>query len=256
VGTRRQNDEVGFTLSFMGRLLCALEETLYFVICEQLEEMNIQNQITTTLPVFDVTSTLSPVIDFFVETTFSHVAVTENNIFIGLLSENDLACFESDKPIDKLRFDLENFFVTTETSWLDVLEKFARNEANILPLVGTEGKVMGYYDLNDIVGEFINTPFFTEPGGILVVSKGIKDYSFSEISQIVESNNTRLLGAFISDSQNDVVQITLKVGAANLNDVTQSFRRYNYEVIWGNSDDLFMEDLKERSDYLDKYLNV
>lgn len=218
--------------------------------------MHIQNQIITTLPILDVKSSLSLAIDFFVETTFSHVAITENDVFLGLLSENDLACFESHQEVEQFRYDLEQFFVTSETSWLDVLEKFARNEANILPVLDTNGKVKGYYDLNDVVGEFIGTPFFTEPGGILIVSKGIKDYSFSEIAQIVESNNTRLLGAFISESQNDVVQITLKIGAANLNEVTQSFRRYNYEVVFGNSDDLFMEDLKERSDYLNKYLNV
>ncbi|NKI30559.1 CBS domain-containing protein [Croceivirga thetidis] len=218
--------------------------------------MNIQNQIITTLPIFDIESSLSEVIDFFVETTYSHVAISENEVFLGLLSENDLACFEAHQKIDQFRYDLESFFVTAETSWLDVLEKFARNEANILPILEEGGKIIGHYDLNDVVGEFIGTPFFTEPGGILVVAKGIKDYSFSEISQIVESNNTRLLGAFISDSQNDVVQVTLKIGSTNLNDVTQTFRRYNYEVVFGNNDDLFIEDLKQRSDYLNKYLNV
>ena len=39
-------------------------------------------------------------------------------------------------------------------------------------------------------------------------------------------------------------------------DILQTFRRYNYTVIFGNADDQFLEDLKERSDYLDKYLNV
>lgn len=218
--------------------------------------MNIQNHILTTLPVFELNDSISKVIDFFVETTYSHVAVSENNIFIGLLSENDLACFESHQKIEQFRYDLESFFVTAETSWLDVLEKFARNEANILPILDEDSLVKGYYDLNHVVSEFIGTPFFTEPGGILVVSKGIKDYSFSEVAQIVESNNTKVLGAFISDSQNDVVHITLKIGASNLNEVTQTFRRYNYNIEFGNTDDQFLEDLKQRSDYLDKYLNV
>lgn len=90
----------------------------------------------------------------------------------------------------------------------------------------------------------------------MVVSIGIKDYSFSEIAQIVEGNNARLLGAFITDSQNDIVEITLKVGTQSLNEVAQTFRRYNYTIVFGNSDDQFMEDLKQRSDYLEKYLNV
>ena len=218
--------------------------------------MHIQNQILKTLPVFEVSETLKKPLGFFEETTFSHVAVVEDGFFLGLLSENDHDCFEAKKKIESFRYELESFFVTIETSWLDVLEKFARNEANILPILDNTNRVIGYYDLNDIVSVFIGTPFFTEPGGILVVSKGIKDYSFSEIAQIVESNNNKLLGAFITESLNDIVQVTLKINASNLNDIIQTFRRYNYTILFGNNDDQFMEDLKERSDYLDKYLNV
>lgn len=218
--------------------------------------MYIQDQIVTNVPIFEVSETLKDVIKFFEETTFSHVAVTENGVYLGMLSENDLACFEPNKTIEEFRYELESFFVVKETAWLDVLEMFSRNESNILPVLDENQVVLGYYNLEDIVGVFIDTPFFKEPGAILVVSTGIKDYSFSEIAQIVESNNARLLGAFITDSENDVVQITLKIGTQNLNEVTQTFRRYNYTIIFGNSDDQFLEDLKQRSDYLEKYLNV
>lgn len=218
--------------------------------------MYIQDQIVTNVPVFEVSETLKDVIKFFEETTFSHVAVTENGIYLGLLSENDLACFEPEKKIEDFRYEVEGFFVTKETAWLDVLEMFSRNESNILPVLDEAQVILGYYRLEDIVSVFIDTPFFREPGAILVVSTGIKDYSFSEIAQIVESNNARLLGAFITDSENDVVQITLKIGTQSLNEVTQTFRRYNYTILFGNSDDQFLEDLKQRSDYLEKYLNV
>ena len=218
--------------------------------------MQIQSLILTTIPIFEVSETLEEVIRLFEETTYSHVGVSENGIYIGLLSENDLACFEPDKKIEDFRYELETFFVTKETSWLDVLEMFSRNEANILPILDEDEIIIGYYDLEDVVGLFIDTPFFKEPGAILVISTGMKDYSFSEIAQIVESNNARLLGAFITDSQNDVVQITLKIGAQNLTEVAQTFRRYNYTIEFGNSDDQFLEDLKQRSAYLEKYLNV
>ncbi len=221
-----------------------------------MEGINIQDHILFTLPVFQIGGTLDAVITFFEETTFSHVAVIEGGAFLGLLSENDLGCFEPETSIEEFRHQLETFSVTNETLWLDVLEEFARNEANILPVLDDANRVLGYYDLTDIVALFIATPFFTEPGGILIISKGIKDYSMSEISQIVESNNSRLLGAFITDNQNDLIQVTLKVNGTNLNEVIQTFRRYGYTILSGTNDDQFMEDLKERSDYLDKYLNV
>ncbi len=219
--------------------------------------MNIQEYIISTLPVFKISDNLKKVISFFEETSYSHVAVMEENAFVGVLSANDLPCFEPEKKIEDFRFQLETFFVTPQTLWLDVLEKFTRNESNVLPVLEENSqRVVGYYDINDIVTFFISTPFFTEPGGVLVVSKGIKDYSLSEISQIVEGNNGKLLGAFITDNQNDLVQVTLKISAGNLNEVIQTFRRYSYTIVFGNNDDQFLEDLKERSAYLDKYLNV
>lgn len=218
--------------------------------------MQIQTHILSTIPVFEIEDSLKKVIKFFKNTTFSHVAVVEKERFLGVLSENDLESFEGEKKIEDYKYNLESFFVRKETNWLDVLENFARNEANILPVLGDEEEVLGYYDLTDIVSVFIDIPFFTEPGGIIVVAKGIKDYSFSEIAQIVESNNTRLIGAFITGIHNDVVQVTLKIGATNLNEIIQSFRRYSYHILFGNNDDQFLEDLKQRSDYLEKYLNV
>lgn len=218
--------------------------------------MQIQSLIISTIPVFKIGDSLKDVIQFFKDTTFSHVAITEEERFLGVLGENDLGNFESNQKIEDYRYNLDSFSVRKETLWLDALEIFARNEANLLPVLDENQQVVGYYDLTDIVKVFIDTPFFTEPGSVLVLEKGIKDYSFSEIAQIVESNNAKLIGGFITDIQNDMVQITIKTGASNLNEVIQTFRRYNYNIIFGTNDDQFLEDLKQRSDYLDKYLNV
>jgi len=218
--------------------------------------MQIQKHIITSLPVFTVDDSFEKLLEFFKESTYSHVAITEQGRFLGVFSENDVEEINPKAKIDDYRYNLENFFAKRDTNWLDVLEAFARNEANLLPVTGDEEEVIGYYDLTDIVAVFIDTPFFTDPGNILVVATGINDYSFSEIAQIVESNNAKLIGAFITEVQNDVVQITIKLSTVNFNEVVQTFRRYNYHILFGSSDDQFLEGLKERSNYLEKYLNV
>ncbi len=218
--------------------------------------MHIQTHILTNIEVFEVGESLEKVIRFFKDHTYSHIAVAEKGRYLGVLNENDLETFEEGKKIEDYRYNLETFFVRKDTNWLDVLEVFARNEANLLPVLGENEDVLGYYNVTDVVSVFIDTPFFTEPGGIIIVEKGIRDYSFSEIAQIVESNNTRFIGGFITDIHNDVVQVTIKIGASNLNEIQQTFRRYNYNILFGTDDDQFLEDLKQRSDYLEKYLNV
>lgn len=218
--------------------------------------MQIQTHIITTIPVFEANEPLEDLVQFFMENTYSHVAIVQEKKFLGVFNENDLENFNIGKKIEDYRYNLETFFVRQETNWLDVLETFARNEANIVPVLDKEDKVLGYYDITDIVSVFIDTPFFTEPGGILVVAKGVKDYSFSEIVQIVESNNSKFIGGFISEMRDEVVHITIKISSNNMNEVVQTFRRYNYNILFGNVDDQFIDDLKQRSDYLEKYLNV
>ena len=115
---------------------------------------------------------------------------------------------------------------------------------------------MGYYQLNDIISMFNHTPFFSEPGGVIVIEKKSNDFSFSELSQIVESNNAKMLGAFISKVENEVTQITIKIGRSGLSSIFESFRRYGYTIVSGHEDDGFLKTLKERSAYLDTYLNL
>lgn len=193
----------------------------------------------------------------FNQLTYSHIPIkNEDGVYLGCISENDVHCFDSDKLIKDYAYAPEGFFVRDDTNWLDILEAFAQNSTNIMPVLSNKNVYLGYYELNDVISLFNETPFFSEAGAILIVEKGLTDYSFSEISQIVESNDGKLLGAFISKIENDVAQITLKISNANINEIMQSFRRYSYNVLSGHEDDTYLISLKERSDYLNKYLNM
>ena len=115
---------------------------------------------------------------------------------------------------------------------------------------------VGYYEIEDIMKFFHETPFLKEPGGIIIVKKGVLDYSMSQIAQIIESNNGKLLGLFISEAEVNSVEVTIKIALGSMNEILQTFRRYNYEIISEHQEDNYINNLKERSDYLDKYLNI
>ena len=65
-----------------------------------------------------------------------------------------------------------------------------------------------------------------------------------------------MLGAFISKTENDVVQVTVKLNNTGLNEIVQSFRRYSYNIVSEFAEDSYIQNLKERSEYLNKYLNI
>ena len=205
------------------------------------------------LPIED---SISSVQDFFADVPFSHFPVVEERVYMGSINAEDAETFDSDKTISDYRFNLQGFFARTTMVWLDVLEVFAQNQTNILPVLSPENAYVGYYEIQDIIRFFNDTPFLKEHGGIIVVERDTLDYSMSQVAQIVESNGGRLLGSFISNSTTQTVQITLKIASGSVNEIIQTFRRYGYSIVSENQEDTYLEGLKERSEYLDKYLNI
>lgn len=216
----------------------------------------ITEYITNDVKAIDSFDSIAAVQNFFSDLHFSHFPVLEDGVYIGSIAAEDIETFDSDKKIVDYRFTLEGFFTKTDTMWLDVLEVFAKNNTNLVPVLDENNSYVGYYEIEDIMKFFHETPFLQEPGGIIVVRKGVLDYSMSQITQIVESNNGKLLGLFISESSIDSIEITLKITLGAMNEIIQTFRRYNYEIISEHQEDNYINNLKERSDYLDKYLNI
>jgi Mg/Co/Ni transporter MgtE len=216
----------------------------------------ILNYITNDYKAIDSQEIIATVQDHLYEIPFSHFPVVEEGIYIGCIIKDDLETFDVDKKVTDYRFTLEPFFARTQMIWLDVLEVFAKNHTNLVPVLDEHNHYVGYYEIEDIIKFFHETPFLKEQGGILVVQKGILDYSMSQIAQIVESNNGKLLGLFVSEANAESVQVTIKISLGAMNDIIQTFRRYNYEIISEHQEDNYINNLKERSDYLDKYLNI
>ena len=218
--------------------------------------MNTEQYIINDIAPFDVTSKIREIQIAFNQLTFSHIPIKKEGVYIGCISENDAHCFDEDKLLTDYLFALDSFFVTKKTNWLDILEAFAVHESNIMPVLGKNNKYLGYYELLDVMNLFHDTPFLNETGGIIVVEKTAKDHSFSEICQIIESNDAKILGVFISNIENEIIRTTIKIGHIGMNAIVQTFRRYNYHVVSNHEEDKFLDDLKDRSNYLDKYLNI
>jgi len=219
--------------------------------------MNLSDYIINDIKPLNHKDKISDLQLLFNQLTYSHFPIkNDDDIYLGCISETDAHCFEASKLLNEYTYSIEGFFVRDNTVWLDVLEAFAQNSTNIMPVLNKNNQYIGYYELNDIISLFNETPFFAVAGSILIVEKGLNDYSFSEVSQIVESNDGKLLGAFISKIENDVAQLTLKIGNTGLNEIMQTFRRYSYNIVSGHEEDSYIERLKERSDYLNKYLNM
>lgn len=188
---------------------------------------------------------------------FTHFPVIENNKLLGSFAEEDIQTIDNKEEELVIHANLlTSFFADEKATILELLKIFADNDTNIIPILDTDKNYIGYYDLRDVLDVFSMSPFMIEESETLIVEKVITDYSMSEISQIVESNDGKLLGSYISEKKGDTVQVTLKIITSEINEIMHTFRRYDYEIISMHENDVYLEDLKNRSDYLQKYLEM
>ncbi|WP_010523409.1 CBS domain-containing protein [Aquimarina agarivorans] len=193
----------------------------------------------------------------FNELTFSHLPVVNDDKYLGSLSEYDVRSYDKEKLVGDFSFDYESFYVKEGMNELEVLETLGKYQTNLMPVLSHEKvRYLGYVELQEVMAVFGDMPFLSEYGNVIVVQKGMNDHSFSEICQIVESNNIKVLAVYVSNLERDIVETTVKTSDGDMNGLLQTFRRYGYEIVSDHYDDVFLKNLQERSRYLDKYLNM
>jgi CBS domain-containing protein len=219
--------------------------------------MNITDYIQNRIKPLTLKSSVKTTIKLLDDYSITHFVVVENNKILGCFAQGDMLQIEnqSDELVAHSHL-LNSFFADKEATVLELLKIFADNDTTLIPVINSEKEYHGYYNLSDVLEVFSMSPFMTDNSENLIIEKTENDYSMSEVSQIVESNNGKLLGVYVSENQRNLVQITLKISTEDIHEIMQTFRRYDYKIISIHENDIYLEDLKNRSDYLQKYLEM
>ncbi|MBU3010669.1 CBS domain-containing protein [Polaribacter vadi] len=219
--------------------------------------MNINDYILKEIKALSLKSTVKNAKKLFKNYPITHFPVIENGKLLGSFTEDDIQTIEhKEKELVEYSYLMTSFFADEKATILELLKIFADNNSTIIPVLNKDKNYIGYYDLCDVLDVFSTSPFMIEESETLIIEKLEVDYSMGEISQIVEANGGKLLGLYISEKQNDFVQITLKIVSDEINEIIQTFRRYDYKIISTHENDIYLEDLKNRSEYLQKYLEM
>ena len=219
--------------------------------------MNITDYILKEIKSLTPKSTVEKAQKLFNDYPITHFNVVENGIFLGSFSESDIQTIENKTALlSEYNHLLTYFFADEKTTVLALLQIFADNDATVIPVLDPTKKYLGYYDLCDVLGVFASSPFMNEESETLVIETVENNFSMPRISQIVEASGGKLLGCYISEKKAGSVQVTLKVVTQKITEIIQTFRRYEYIIVSSHENDSYLDDLKNRSQYLQKYLNI
>ncbi|MBP1674412.1 MAG: hypothetical protein H6Q24_550 [Bacteroidetes bacterium] len=189
----------------------------------------------------------------------SHLPIVNNLDFLGLISDTDIYDMnQPEEPIGNHALTLLKPYVTTEQHLFEVIGLASRLKLTVIPVLDDKSHYKGVITTTDLVRYLAGISSMDQQGGILVLEIVERDYSLSQIAQIVESNNVRVLSMYITSPPDSTrLEVTLKVNTNDLASVIRTFERYNYDVkTWVTSDDSMDRFYSERFDLLMKYLNI
>ena len=188
----------------------------------------------------------------------THLPILDGEKYVGIISEDDLLQAENDNAeLNTLQQSFAATAVKEDEHFLKAVQLAAENGISIVPIVSEDNELVGtvaYTDLLRHASEFMS---LNEPGGLIVLEMESNQYSFNEISKIIESNDAQITQLNTSnDSETGMMQVTIRINKAEVSDIVASFQRYDYNVKHFFGEELYANELRSNYDNLMNYLKI
>lgn len=189
----------------------------------------------------------------------SHIPVVDDSKYLGLVSDKliyDLNLV--DEPIAKEQDKLNTVHAHKDQHIFELAIVMYKLKISVLPVLDDDHYYLGGITLYDLARRFANLFSLQEVGGVIVLALNVNDYSVSQISQIIENNNVKILSFFIDRQPgSNNMDVIIKLDSEELSGVVQALMRYDYNVKAVYQDQSMLTDLyQDRYDQFMKFMNI
>ncbi len=189
----------------------------------------------------------------------SHLPVVDGKELIGLISDKiiyDLNII--DKPVGDYVEHLLSPHVHINQHIYEVFSAISVLKLSAVPVLDLHHEYCGVITVFDLAQKFADLVAVREPGGVIVLELNSIDYSLSQIAQIVEGNDAKIMSFYISHEEDSkMMDVTLKINIVDLSSIIQTFVRYDYNIKAVYMDESIIQNLyDDRYDQLMKFMNI
>lgn len=188
-----------------------------------------------------------------------HLPIVNHREFLGLISDQDIYDLnDADEPVGNHTLSLKKPYVNEGQHIYELIEVLSRLDLSLVPVLNEEKHYLGVVTQEDLTKTFAHLSCMQNPGGIVVLEMSNNDYSLTEIANIVEGNDGKILSMYVSSSEDPSrMQVTLKLNITDLTSILETFNRYNYHIFasYMTSENLD-EFYQDRYDEFINYLNI
>jgi acetoin utilization protein AcuB len=214
--------------------------------------------LSQTLPYLRMTDKVYQALQLMNENHVTHLPITDGEKLVGTIAETDLLQAENDRhTLDALQQSFSDVSVKEDEHFLKAVQLAADSGLSVIPVVNDDNELLGTVAYNDLLrfsSEFMS---LSEPGGLIVLEIPSNQYSFNEISKIVEMNDTQITQLNTSnDPESGMMQVTIRINKPEVSDIVGTFQRYDYNVKYFFGEELYENELKSNYDNLMNYLKI
>jgi acetoin utilization protein AcuB len=214
--------------------------------------------ITEEIPPLKPNEPALKAVSWMDEFKVSHLPVVAGRNFLGIISESDLLDLDSaSNSINESRVPLTNVFSYDHHHLFEVAKTLSDHNLSVIPVLNNKDQYIGSITISKLMKVIAEMSVVSDTGGIIELELNVNDYSLAEIAQIVESNNAKILGSFITSHPDSTkIQLTFKTNRNDLGAILQTFNRYNYTVTAAYDHGGREKDMKTRYDSFMKFLDL
>lgn len=214
--------------------------------------------ISSSIPPLSPTDRVYQALQLMTDYHLSQLPVISEDRYLGLVTEDQLLNVENDQDsLETIEREFSRLSINGSLHFSEAVKMMNEFSLNVLPVVDFEGLWLGAIAASDLL-KFVGKMYGTEePGGIIVLELEKREFSFSEISKLVETNDasiTQLNTVF--DNNLGVLFVTLKINKFEISDIISTFQRYDYSVKYYFGEEAYENELKSNYDHLMNYLNI
>jgi len=214
--------------------------------------------ISASIPSLNLNDPVYQAIDLMADFHVTNLPIVAEDKFIGIVSESDLLNVADEAtPLSQI----ENFFskiaVHSNAHFIEAVQRANEFNLTVVPVVDKEDEYMGSISATDLLQQLGKLIGASEPGGVIVLEMEQVNFSFSEVSKLVETNDAQItqLNTY-TDPQSKIFYVTIKLNKFEIADVIATFQRYDYHVKYSFGEELYENDLRSNYDHLMNYLNI
>jgi acetoin utilization protein AcuB len=186
-----------------------------------------------------------------------HMPVTREDKYVGLVAKDDLLDADEEVMLATLECHLIKAAVKEDDHFLTAVKLCVDHNLTLIPIITKESEVSAVLSNMDLLKAMAKFTGTEEPGGIIVLEMEKRNFSFSDLGRLVETNDAYItqLNTFVEPDTN-LILVTIKVNKFEISDIVATFQRYEYIIRYYFGEESYTNELKDNYDSLMHYLNI